>query len=86
MAFLQLTDSFQHSYENFESYPHELVYQSSYLSTTQAHKARLEDHADRLFTTKDEDINIPFRDLLPTGQGKCLPTFLPDWCAHLKSV
>ena len=78
MGSLQLTDSFQRSYENFESYPSELIYQSSYLNTTQAYKARLDEHTDRLFTARDENINIPFRDLLPSGQGKSLTPFPPD--------
>jgi hypothetical protein len=71
---LQLPDSFKQSYEDLESYPCNLTYQTSYPGAIQAFKERLDKAAPTLFAENDAgDINVPFRDLLPTGQGAYLP-------------
>jgi hypothetical protein len=70
MATLQLPASFRQSYQDLEAYPCNLTYQTSYPGAIQAYKDRLDKAAPNLFAENDAgDINVPFRDLLPTGQG-----------------
>ena len=69
MGTLQLTDSFQRSYENFELYPSNLVYQTSYIGALQAYITRLNNAESNLLINDDAKIFVPFRDLGPTGQG-----------------
>jgi hypothetical protein len=64
----QLPVSFQLSYENFESYPQNLVYKTTYTAVLKAYAARLEEASSTIFTEKDEDADVPFRDF--RGQGK----------------
>ena len=70
MVSLQIPHSFKHSYERFESYPGNLVCQTSYAGSINALLRKLDDAAPKLFVAKDIDIDVPFRDLQPGGQGK----------------
>lgn len=86
MGNLQLPDSFQRSYENFECYPQNLVQQTSYIGVLRAYTTRLDNAAPKLFTKKDAEIFVPFRDLLPTGQGMVGSNSLLVQNANLQSV
>ena len=69
MATLQIPDSFKHSYERHESYPRNLVCQTSYAGAINAFGKRLNSVAPSLFVTEDAATDVPFRDLRPGGQG-----------------
>jgi len=69
MGSLQISDSFQNSYKSCETYPCNLVHQTSYPGAVQAYRNRLDNASSKLFTSNEEEILIPFRDLLPNEQG-----------------
>jgi len=64
----QIRDDFRTSYFDSESYPENLIYHATYLGAIKSYIERLNDASCRLFTQKD-DVEVPFRDLLPSGQG-----------------
>ena len=66
---LQLPLPFITSIKAFESYPENLLYQTAYHGVLKAYKSQIDDKARTLFTTKDADINVPFRDLINPGLG-----------------
>ncbi|KAL1966201.1 hypothetical protein VTN77DRAFT_4753 [Rasamsonia byssochlamydoides] len=68
MAALPLCDAFKNSYQQLDSYPSNLLYQTTYRGALEAFSRRLDDAAPRLFA-KEEEAFVPFRDLLPSGQG-----------------
>ena len=51
------------------SYPENLVHKSTYPGALKAYKAQLDDIEKKLFVTRDNDVNVPFRDLIGTGPG-----------------
>ncbi|KAH8796953.1 hypothetical protein F5882DRAFT_22088 [Hyaloscypha sp. PMI_1271] len=64
-----LAESFKRSYGDFESYPRNLICQTTYRDAADAYYARLRG-AERTLLVQDEDeIEVPFRDLLPSAQG-----------------
>ncbi|KAI9795256.1 MAG: hypothetical protein M1833_007278 [Piccolia ochrophora] len=69
MSTLALPEPFKQSYESAESYPLNLVYQTSYFNALHAYQTRLDDAEPKLFTKKDAEVFVPFRDVLSTGQG-----------------
>jgi hypothetical protein len=69
MGTLQLSDDFIKSYTEFNSFPLNLVHKATYFGAQQAYVDRLNDTSSRLFTQRD-DVEVPFRDLLPSGQSK----------------
>ena len=86
MAHLQLSHPFEQSYKSFEAYPCNLVYQSSYLGVLKAYRDRLNNAAAKLFTANNEEICIPFRDLLPNEQGKLSCLLVCDLDTDLSSI
>lgn len=66
-----LPDTFKLSYEDFESYPHNLIYRTSCTAVLKAYQSRLKEASSALFIGEDgEDgaADIPFRDF--RGRGK----------------
>jgi len=59
---LALTPRFEESYESFESWPLNLMYKSSYKSVLQTYHGRLRESMPVLFTSRDDDIHVAFRD------------------------
>lgn len=81
----QLSKPFEHSYRSFESYPRNLVHQTSYLGILEAYKSRLDNASSKLFTDDDAEILVPFRDLLPNEHGNVVSKFAPNSQANLRS-
>lgn len=73
MGTVQLPRTFQRSYEQFETYPRNLVYQTSYSGALQTYITRLESAEAKLFVRDGAKIFIPIRDLGSSGQGT-IPT------------
>ena len=73
MASLQLSDDFKKSYTNCDYFPSNLIRDTTYLWAQKACRERLDDASAKLFTPMD-DVEVPFRDLLPAGTGKPMPT------------
>ena len=65
-----MASAFADSYNAFENYPCNLVYKSTYPRALAAFKQRLDDAGSRIFTPEDADIDVKFRDLLPS-KGTC---------------
>lgn len=71
-----LPDNFKLSYEDFESYPHNLMYRTACTAVVKAYEARLDEVSPKasskasstLFIGEDEAADIPFRDF--RGRGK----------------
>ena len=60
---------FTKSYEEFASYPENLAHKSTYIGGLRSYKSRLDDVQSKVFTSKDANINVPFRDLVPSEDG-----------------
>ena len=63
---------FNTSYQNFDSYPTQLLYKGTYYSSLTKSKLRLDEAAPELFIS-DHDVaglRVPFRDLDPSYGGK----------------
>jgi hypothetical protein len=74
---LPLPNSFQRSYEDFETYPGNLCQQITYPAALKAYLIRLDNASPALFVEKDEEAYVPFRDYL--GDGILFPaTFSPS--------
>lgn len=77
MAASLISVPFQLSYEEFEDYPHNLIYRPSCTAISKAYKARL-DELDvaslKLFIEDDEVADVPFRDFIGPGKlSRCPP-------------
>lgn len=59
---LQIPHTFKTSYEEFESYPRNLIQQISYPAALIAYATRLEDASPTLFVHNEQDILVPFRE------------------------
>jgi len=68
MGTVRLPEAFKRSYADPSSFPLNLVHKASYFGAQQAYVDRLNDASLRIFTQKN-DAEVPFRDLLPSGQG-----------------
>lgn len=67
----QLSHSWQlftSSIRELNSYPENLVHKSTYPDVLKTYKTRLDDIDKKLFVTRDEEVNVPFRDLIDPGQ------------------
>lgn len=69
MMVLQLPSTFVKSIEDFALYPENLVHQTTYHSVLKAYKSQLDDKEKTIFTNKDLNINVPFRDLINSSIG-----------------
>jgi hypothetical protein len=67
-----LSESFKRSYKAFESYPQNLICQTTYRDAADAYVTRLDNAEPTLFVEDEDLIEVPFRDLLPNGQGMFL--------------
>jgi hypothetical protein len=67
---LQLPEAFERSYCDFESYPKNLVYQTSYRGALEAYAVRLDNAEPDLFTSNEQEVDFPVRDSSPTGIGR----------------
>lgn len=65
----QLPPWFTSSIRDLGSYPENLVHKSTYPDALKTYKTRLDDIEKKLFVTRDDDVNVPFRDLIDTGPG-----------------
>lgn len=45
------------------------MHKSTYPDALKTYKTRLDDIEKKLFVTRDDDVNVPFRDLIDTGPG-----------------
>ena len=66
---LQLPANFMRSYEQYPSYPENLTFKSTYIGGLRNYKTELDNVQDNLFTTKEANIVVPFRDLSAVGNG-----------------
>ena len=66
-------ETFDDSYQHFESYPANLLYAPIYRGALQTYGKRLSDAEPRLFTKKDAEISVSFRDFLSPSQGESEP-------------
>ena len=73
-----LAESFKRSYGNFESYPRDLICQTTYRDAADAYFARLRGAERTLFVQDEDEIEVPFRDLLPSTQGMFLSIAIID--------
>jgi hypothetical protein len=69
MTALQLPASFESSYKDFESYPSNLICKTSYLYAIKASRKRLDAAASKLFTSKDDEVEVPTRESQPMPSG-----------------
>lgn len=65
---LQLPPDFIASYRDFISYPENSLVKSTYSGALRTQRLRLEDGQRKLFTQKDANVLVPFRDLDAHGQ------------------
>lgn len=83
---MQLPHEFRSSYEDFLSYPCNLVHKSTYASSLDAYKTRLDAAAPKLFTKDEAEVDVPFRDL-ETASGGGRSRNISMWSiADLRSV
>ena len=75
---LQLPSWFTNSIGDLGSYPENLVHKSTYPDALKTYKTRLDDIEKKLFVARDNDVNVPFRDLISTGPGHSLSSCLPN--------
>ncbi|KAL9609994.1 MAG: hypothetical protein Q9167_005267 [Letrouitia subvulpina] len=66
---LQLPAAFANSYQEFASYPENVVHKSTYIGGLRRYRIRLDEVQSKLFTPKDANINVPFRDLQHSGDA-----------------
>ena len=67
-AGLAVPEAFQRSYENLESYPRNLLYQTTSQASLEYYASRLDRSASTLFVESDSEIHVPFREY--TGEGR----------------
>ena len=63
----QPPENFAASIKDFESWPENLVHQTTCLGVLKAHKTRLDVTEPKLFTQEAEDINVSFLELIESG-------------------
>jgi len=71
-------DEFKYSYEHYEEYPENLVYQTTYPGAAEEDITRLNDSEDCLF--EKTRFKVPFRDYV--GHGKQPSPILPRSCSN----
>ena len=64
-----LMATFETSYGDFETYPEKLLYAPIYKGALQTYSKRLSDVDSRLFTRKDAEVTVNFRDYLSPNHG-----------------
>ena len=63
----QPPENFAASIKDFESWPENLVHQTTCLGVLKGHKTRLDATEPKLFTQETEDINVSFLELIESG-------------------
>lgn len=68
----RISETFQRSYGDYESYPRSLICETTYRDAAGAYVTRLDNAEPTLVLSVDDEdeVEVPFRDLLPTGQGQ----------------
>ena len=51
-------------------YPENLLQRTIYLDALKTYKSQLDEIERKLFVTRDDDVNVPFRDLIDLAPGK----------------
>lgn len=69
MGPFHIPNSFQRSYEDFESYPRNIIQKDLYSGALEAYAARLDTAEPNLLTKAEAELFVPFRDLYPLCQG-----------------
>ena len=49
------------------SYPENLIHRTIYLDALKNYKTNLDEMETKLFVSKEDDVNVPFRDLVGDG-------------------
>ncbi|KAL8754822.1 MAG: hypothetical protein Q9199_004065 [Rusavskia elegans] len=75
---MQIPDAFQHSYQDFETYPRNICNHNAYPGILQAYAHRLDGAASRLLTESEAEVFVPFRDLFSAGQGPATHNIFDD--------
>lgn len=65
---LTVPANFKRSYENSDTYPRNLIYQTAYPTAISAYKARLDKYAPELFVEDAREIEVSFRDFRSSQQ------------------
>ena len=65
MALDPLTASIRES----GNYPQNLVHKTIYLDALNTYRTRLDEIEQQVFVSRDDDVNVPFRDLIGRGPG-----------------
>lgn len=47
------------------------MHKTIYLDALKTYRLRLDEIENKLFVAKDDDVNVPFRDLIGLGPGFC---------------
>ncbi|KAL9021295.1 MAG: hypothetical protein Q9185_001500 [Variospora sp. 1 TL-2023] len=78
MGTFYIPNSFQRSYEDFESYPRNIIQKNLYSGALEAYAARLDTAEPNLLTKPEAELYVPFRDLYPLCQGPKTHNILSD--------
>ncbi|KAL8972469.1 MAG: hypothetical protein Q9197_002762 [Variospora fuerteventurae] len=78
MGTFNIPNSFQRSYEDFESYPRNIIQKDLYSGALEAYAARLDTAEPNLLTKAEAELYVPFRDLYPVCQGPKTQNILSD--------
>ena len=66
-----LPHAFTNSIRDHENYPHNLLYKTTYPDVLEKLKSDVDSIGKELFVSKDEDANVPFRDLKDDCKSNC---------------
>ena len=61
------------SIRDLATYPENLVHKTIYPDALKTYKYNLDDIEKSVFVSNDDDVNVPFRDLIDSGQGTSGP-------------
>jgi hypothetical protein len=72
-AQLHIPDAFKNSYLKLDSYPRNLIHQTSYPAALKAHFDRLEVSSPTLFEQDEQYVQVPFRELVGQSMHAICP-------------
>ncbi|KAL8811715.1 MAG: hypothetical protein Q9200_001578 [Gallowayella weberi] len=79
MSTLDIPIAFQRSYENYETYPRNIIHQPSYFGTLEAHADHFEEAASTFLVASEKEAFVPIRDLRSNGQEPVKRNILDDY-------